>query len=95
MRVSPEERDLRSYCNTLGSGMVLETLESCERDVFFIITELAQPGQDSEQYWEHSYFAPVILPHHQDVSVLLLSYKWINVKDFDLGYFVQNWGQVR
>ena len=93
--MSPVERDLRSYCNNLGSGMVLETLETCERDVFFIITELTQPCQDRDQYSEHSYFAPVILPQHQDVSVLVLTYKWMNVKDYDLGYFVDNWGQVR
>ena len=49
----------------------------------------------SSWYCEESYFAPVILPQHQDLSVLVLSYKWKNFRDFDCHFFVHNWRLLR
>ena len=89
---------LTSIREKINSGILLETLESCEKNVFYHITEEDEDedhGDQSCSYTEHSYFAPVILPQHQEVSVLVLSYKWKNSRDFDFSHFIENWGLLR
>ena len=87
---------LTSIRKEIKSGLLLETLESCERNVFYHITEGDEDGDgQTSSYSEHSYFAPVILPQHPEVSVLVLSYKWKNCRDFDFSHFIENWGLLR
>ena len=87
---------LTSIRKEIKSGLLLETLESCERNVFYHITEEDEDGDDqTSSYSEHSYFAPVILPQNPEVSVLVLSYKWKNCRDFDFSHFIENWGLLR
>ena len=87
---------LTSIRDQIKTGILLETLESCERNVFYHITEEAEDdGGQTCSYSEHSYFAPVILPQLQEVSVLVLSYKWKNNTDFDVSHFIDNWGLLR
>ena len=87
---------LTSIREEIKTGILLETLESCERNVFYHITEEDENhGGQNFLYSEHSYFAPVILPQLQEESVLVLSYKWKNSRDFDVSHFIDNWGLLR
>ena len=85
---------LRAIRDQIKTGILLESLEACERNVFYHITEEAEDDGGCS-YSEHSYFAPVILPQLQEVSVLVLSYKWKNGLDFDVSHFIDNWGLLR
>ena len=92
----PTNSALRTIRNGLKSGIVLETRETCEKNIIYHMTEDTEQGDKcGSSYCEASYLAPVILPHHQHVSVLVLSYKWKNVTDFDCYYFIENWGLLR
>ena len=97
MREIPLETcNIPAVRDQIKTGILLETLESCERNVFYHITEEAEDhGGQISSYSEHSYFAPVILPQLQDLSVLALSYKWKNNRDFDVSHFINNWGLLR